>query len=129
MRRDMELVRKILIDTADGVGRYNLELGRFVDADVEKVREDEKLIYHIKIMNQKNLLSFKYMGELEGDCIIFDVELTWEGQDYLSAIEDDTIWKNTKDIAKEKGLEIAKISFDVLKNLAIQQSKKILGLE
>ena len=129
MRRDMELVRKILIDTAEGVSDYNLQLGRYANADVEDVRLDEKLIYHIKIMCQKDLLTFKTMDELEGDCKIFDVELTWEGQDYLSAIEDDKIWNKTKGIAKEKGLEIAQISFEVVKNLAIQQSKKLLGIE
>lgn len=125
----MDLVRKILIDTAEGVSDYYLQLGRFADADVEKVRLDEKIIYHIKIMCQKGLLTFKTMDELEGDCKIFDVELTWEGQDYLSAIEDDTIWNKTKGIVKEKGLELTKIPFDVIKNIAIQQTKKMFGIE
>ncbi|WP_342598105.1 DUF2513 domain-containing protein [Psychrobacillus sp. FSL H8-0483] len=129
MRRDMELVRKILIDTADGVDSYNLQLGRFADADVEKVRKDEMLIYHINIMSQKKLINFKHLEDLDGDCRIYKVELSWDGQDYLSTVEDDTIWNKTKDVAKARGLEIAKISFDVVKNLAVQQSKQLLGIE
>ncbi|MEY9979673.1 DUF2513 domain-containing protein [Lysinibacillus sp. RC79] len=129
MRRDMELIRKILIDTANGLDNYRLYIGRSADADVNQVRNDEKLFYHIKIMAQKNLLNFKVIEDYGGICSVYDVELTWDGQDYLSTIEDDTIWNKTKGIAKEKGLEIAKVSFDVLKNLAMQQSKQMLGIE
>ncbi|MGF0469895.1 DUF2513 domain-containing protein [Lysinibacillus sphaericus] len=100
-------------------------------------KSEATLLFHVIEQGMQSLLLrdkyfrilIKTMDELEGDCKIFDVELTWEGQDYLSAIEDDNIWNKTKGYAKEKGLEIAKISFEVVKNLAIEQSKKILGIE
>lgn len=129
MRRDMELVRKLLIDTADNVSEYNLIIIPDNQGQVEQAERDKLLKYHLEIMRQNHLLDFEAHDYLDGSCSIINVQLTWAGQDYLSNIEDDTIWNKTKNVAQEKGLEIAKLSFDLLKNLAAQQAKQLLGIE
>ncbi|MGA3678139.1 DUF2513 domain-containing protein [Lysinibacillus agricola] len=129
MRRDMELVRKLLIDTADNVSEYNLIIIPDNQGQVEQAERDKLIKYHLEIMRQNHLLDFEAHDYLDGSCSIINVQLTWAGQDYLSNIEDDTIWNKTKSVAQEKGLEIAKLSFDLLKNLAAQQAKQLLGIE
>ncbi|MCS5503368.1 DUF2513 domain-containing protein [Lysinibacillus sp. A4] len=125
----MELVRKLLIDTADNVSEYNLIIIPDNQGQVEQAERDKLLKYHLEIMRQNHLLDFEAHDYLDGSCSIINVQLTWAGQDYLSNIEDDTIWNKTKNVAQEKGLEIAKLSFDLLKNLAAQQAKQLLGIE
>ncbi|WP_423475373.1 DUF2513 domain-containing protein [Lysinibacillus agricola] len=125
----MELVRKLLIDTADNVSEYNLIIIPDNQGQVEQAERDKLIKYHLEIMRQNHLLDFEAHDYLDGSCSIINVQLTWAGQDYLSNIEDDTIWNKTKSVAQEKGLEIAKLSFDLLKNLAAQQAKQLLGIE
>ncbi|MEA0554191.1 DUF2513 domain-containing protein [Lysinibacillus irui] len=125
----MELVRKLLIDTADNVSEYNLIIIPDNQGQVEQAERDKLIKYHLEIMRQNHLLDFEAHDYLDGSCSIINVQLTWAGQDYLSNIEDDTIWSKTKSVAQEKGLEIAKLSFDLLKNLAAQQAKQLLGIE
>lgn len=125
----MELVRKLLIDTADNVSEYNLIIIPDNQDQVEQAERDKLIKYHLEIMRQNHLLDFEAHDYFDGSCSIINVQLTWAGQDYLSNIEDDTIWNKTKSVAQEKGLEIAKLSFDLLKNLAAQQAKQLLGIE
>lgn len=46
--------------------------------------------------------------------------MTWEGQDYLESVRDNTRWGKIKKIAKEKGLPLMfDIVIDISKNLII----------
>lgn len=49
--------------------------------------------------------------------------------DYLSSIESDTIWIKTKATIKAKGLEVGKVTFDVVLAVAKAELKKSLGLD
>ncbi|MEQ6353930.1 DUF2513 domain-containing protein [Lysinibacillus sp. M3] len=128
MRRDMEYVRLMLIDLSNG--KFNRKIPHTDRMPASHEREEyEKYMYHLTLLKDGGFISYKMDGTFDGNLLYACPQLTWEGNDFLDAIENDTVWNKTKGIAKEKGLEIAKISFDVVKNLAIQQSKKMLGIE
>ncbi|MGE7667388.1 DUF2513 domain-containing protein [Ureibacillus composti] len=128
MRRDMELVRNLLIEIADEVQQFNLNPGH-LNAD-EIAKENDKLIkYHLEIMEQAGLITYEMMNFMGGTVSFSNVKLTWHGQDYLSSIENENVWNKTKEVAKTKGFEIAKMSFDLLFDLALKQGKQLIGLE
>ncbi|MFB9974577.1 DUF2513 domain-containing protein [Allobacillus sp. SKP2-8] len=83
MRRDMELVRTILIDLSKG--RNTIELNPLD-------RKDELYDYHIEILRQANLIYYKNRFEDRIPRIYIDEpRLTWKGNNYLDNISDSNI--------------------------------------
>lgn len=96
MRRDMDLVRLILLEIEssenDEIEDFNID-----GYDISSVK------YNGELLLQAGLIDKFYedkMGELVAG------QLTWEGCDYLDKIRDNSIWKKTKDAIKEKGLPL-----------------------
>lgn len=114
----MDFVRQLLIDISNG--KCKTEFG---DSN-----EDKKYLYHLRIMKQAGLIDFKLNEYYEGAALYDIPELTWEGNDYLDAISNDTIWNKTKNVLKEKGLELGNVPFHVLKEFAVLQAKSFLGI-
>ncbi|WP_150283806.1 DUF2513 domain-containing protein [Rummeliibacillus sp. TYF-LIM-RU47] len=120
MRRDMEYCRLLLIDLSKG--KFNRSIPRNEDG--------EKYKYHLELLESAGLVSLEFVQPSSFGYHLKEIpKLTWEGNDFLDAIENDTIWENTKSFAKSKGFEVAKLSFEILKEIAIGQGKKMLGIE
>lgn len=110
MKRDMDLVRKILLEIEDrhvATALYDFQIEGY---DMQTIAN------HCKIMHEAGLISdcsIKYAG---GDIFAFGVgSLTWNGHDYLDKIRDDYVWRKTKDIITEKGLPLV---FDTIKTIS-----------
>lgn len=101
MKRDMELVRLILLKIEEeyrSTTIYNLDITGY---DMETVA------YHCKILNEAGLLS-DYGAHYADDRLwSFEVgALTWEGNDFLDKIRDNSQWKKIKDTITQKGLPL-----------------------
>ena len=100
MKRDMDLVRKILFAME--------ELPPFATQPIEIEGYDKQQVaYHCEMLCQKGYIKH-YHGEtcdnFDGVIAFWVQDLTWEGQDFLETIRQDTIWNNTKKAIKDKGL-------------------------
>lgn len=110
MKRDMDLVREILLKIEEEhvyTAIYNLKIDGY---DMETVA------YHCKIMYEAGLISD--YGSQPGSNGIYSFgvgSLTWEGNDYLDKIRDNSIWKKTKDTIARKGLPLI---FDTIKTVS-----------
>jgi len=127
LKRDMELVRRLLIEFSEGKSQMQFITSTFND-ETQKHLDDRKYEYHMKIMQQEGLITYKAAGYKGGFYLLNVPELTWKGQDYLSAIEDDTTWNRTKEGLATKGLELGKITFDTLFEFAKMKAKEMLGI-
>lgn len=112
MKRDMELIRKILFkieDTVDNVAKYNLEIEGY---------SMDQVAYHCSILYEGGYI-YAYEAQYGGNVIYsFGVgRLTWEGHDFLDKIREDTIWKKTKETISYKGLPFA---FDIVKSISAE---------
>ena len=110
MKRDMDLVREILLEIEEqyiSTVTYDLEIEGYDMATVA---------YHCKILHEAGLIS-AYKAQYAGDDIwSFGVgSLTWEGNDYLDKVRDNSTWNKTKNIIKEKGLPLI---FDTIKTIS-----------
>jgi hypothetical protein len=109
MKRDFELVRKILLQvesTPAGFGPIALE---FPD------EYDQALVNeHVDLLLQANLIQGKLVRSMQGIIGMAIQGLTWEGHEFLEAAAKDTLWKKALEAAKEKGLAL---TLDVLKEL------------
>lgn len=120
MKRDMEFVRKILIDISEGKIRQELSF------DSE---EDLKYHYHLQIMEQAGLVKYKEIASMDGTYYIDEPRLTWAGNDYLDAIFNEGVWSKTKEVIKGKGMEVSNVPFEVIIELAKAQLKHWFGMD
>ena len=120
MRRDMELVRKILLYVeAKGDGSSGLIQ---ID-DYEQTLID----YHVDIMIDAGLLKGK---PLRGGNRVLNhgVILTWDGHDFLDSIKNENVWNKIKGSIRDKGLELGNLPFMVLKDYVKEKLNEILGI-
>ncbi len=123
MKRDMELIRKILFyieengDSETLIRQWDIEGHNF-----------KEVSYHVKLLVERGLVNGRDSG-ISQYLLWYADSLTWEGHDFLDAIKNDTIWEKVKAGIKSKGLEIGQVSFGVLKEYAKVEIKSKLGIE
>ncbi len=105
MKRDMDLIRRIAIETEALPARHSLEALADVDADTFGV--------HVAWMKEAGLLHADITEYWSDDPPKVRVRrLTWTGCEFLDAARSDTTWKKVKDRVLAPGMSF---TFDVLK--------------
>lgn len=106
MKRDMELCRKILFRIEEDTSGRPIS-----DLQVEGyARED--IQYNCELLYQKGYLK-GYTPYVRNH---FSVgQLTWEGQEFLDKIREDTVWNKIKEAITQKGVSL---TFEVIKSVA-----------
>ena len=124
MKRDMDLVRELLIGISEGKDKGGLL--KTSDYTEEQVK------YHLKIMSERGLVDVKVTNVTTKDSERRDYmlgllgQLTWEGQDFLQAIEEQTVWDKTKTRLQQVG---GSASMAIVKTLAQDVAGEALGLK
>lgn len=118
MRRDMELVRSILLSVADSVDGVCIE-------QLINEKCDKQLVgYHIRIMEEAGLIHASIQAA-DNDpyyyCTISS--LTWEGNDYLDAVASENVWNRVR---KALSSSVGSTSFDVIKSVASKVGQSLL---
>jgi len=105
MRRDMDLIRKILLIIEEqfiDVALYNIKIEDY---------DPKTIAYHCSILHDAGLIDdFNKLFDEFGVG-----RLTWEGHEFIDKIRNDNTWNKTTTIMKEKGLPFA---LDVVKQIA-----------
>jgi len=117
MKRDMDLVRKILLALEAYEHGYAPSSGfmiRGYDGDV--------IEYHLRIMKQGDLIGGETVTA-HGDTS--PMWLTWQGHEFLDAVRDDEIWSGVNRLLRDDGLSP---SFVLLQELALKILSARLGL-
>jgi DNA-binding transcriptional ArsR family regulator len=102
MKRDWELIRKILIaveEQADGDG--------YVDADVIPGHDRGRVSSHIEILGEAGLIKARRMGPPGSGGLFAATALTWRGHELLGQIRKDSAWGRIKSLTAEKGLSLS----------------------
>ena len=110
MKRDMDLVRKILMAIEASPLSVNSHEVELPDAD------DQVVSYHIMILNEAGLLVGIDVSDNERIRWLA-VRLTWDGHDFVEAARDDTRWAKAKRTITERG---GVMLVEVLKQLLVQ---------
>ncbi len=111
MKRDMDLVRKILIRIED-------EPSGFVPDDLSiEGYTGEQIGYHVLIMIEAGLLDGQRVTSLSSRSPVgMANRMTWEGHDFLDACREEGRWRKAKEIATQVG----GITFEVFKQVLTQ---------
>lgn len=119
MKRDMELIRKILFETE----KLSVEESGGTTLEIEGY--DQQIVsYHIMLLDEAGLI--KGIDFSGGSNISWFVDrLTWDGYEFLEASRNEQIWKRTITTITNKG---GGLVFEVLKQVLINTIKEaILG--
>ena len=119
MKRDMDLVRRILMELE--ASDYPLDASVFADGRVTV----PQAAYHIEIMQQAGLIKATIARDLSGNLDATAESLTWNGQEFLEAVRSDVMWATVKStIAKTVG----STTLETVKALAVKiGSELVLG--
>ena len=122
MKRDMDLVREILIAIERSEdGNLNFDALGY---------ERQQVYLHIELMKEHGLVDAMIAQANDGpkhEILMCKIErLTWDGHDFLDKIRDESIWEQAK---RKCFNEIGGLSIDFLKICLIDVAKKKIGIE
>ena len=123
MKRDMDLVRKILMTCADhehGCAPQDLTIEGY---------SEEEIGHHVYLMMQAGLVKGADVTTMSSDspeAIVTSV--TWAGHEFLEASRDEGLWSKAKQAAGSSGGMVLDVLKSVLIGLATEAAKKAAGL-
>ena len=127
MKRDIDLVRKILVE----LEKLPLSDGGH-DIQIEGYDSNE-VNYHTMLMQEGRLITARVISATEPFQTgirtftkYLPMAITWDGHDFLEAARHDQRWEEVKKQIKEKATSAP---FDVIKSLLIKLASSQLGAE
>jgi len=123
MKRDMDLVRKILMACVDH------EHGRAPQDLAIEGYSEEQIGYHVYLMMEAGLVEaadVTTMGSESPEAVVTSV--TWDGHEFLEASRDEGLWENAKQAVGSTGGMVLGVLKSVLIALATDAAKKAAGL-
>lgn len=126
MKRDMDLIRKVLLYIEKQHVGKTLVIQPSSPAAAELDVDQGILIYHIRLLCDAGYLdgSVKSMsrGDLDGIAIVHGIR--WQGHEFLDAVRDDTVWREVKrQIEKVPAMTLAAVI-----PMVVQWVKEKIGL-
>jgi hypothetical protein len=108
MKRDMELVRKILFALESS--QQNAAFAGYND---DTVKYHQALVIEAGLAVGSSLKSGT--GNREVPTAVMLTKLTWAGHEFLDTVRNDTVWAKTKQTFASKGLDM---TLDLVKSVA-----------
>jgi hypothetical protein len=127
MKRDMDLVRQILLRIEQAPPGQMIETAEFPQCDRETVG------YHFELLDDAGLLLCKGVhGEVTGACadrggagnLLINPRLSWEGCEFIDKVRDDGVWN----YVKGKVAAFGDVPIAIFSAVAIDYIKSKLGV-
>lgn len=113
MKRDMELIRRILL---------TIEAGKPV-AELPGVTA-EQLAGHIQLLDDAELVIARDVSDLDGP--EFEIErITWKGHEFLDAARNQSVWNTVRRTLKEKAMTV---TLGILQKMLIKELEGLAGV-
>ncbi len=119
MKRDLDLVRAILITAENADGPIGGDVLLSIEPDAKKVA------YHLELMQAHGLINVavKYDGLNHSPYMLELRSVTWEGYDYLDAIRSTRVWDEAK--ASMMGA-IGEVSLSLAKETSLMVARQLI---
>jgi hypothetical protein len=123
MKRELELVRKLLIFFDEKPGPEYVQIPPIPDYDEMTIK------YHLTLLYDAGYLRCEPVKSSTSDRVIYVLpfELTWNGHEFLEKIRNQHVWDEVIDNIKKHGYVSASVDF--IKKLADAVIRKQLGME
>lgn len=112
MKRDMELIREILIKVE------NFEIHQPQEIEIEGY-SSQQINYHIKMLAQIGFIKAHDFSSFDGE-LWLPKELTWNGHEFIDSIRNDNVWQKIKE---KLGSDVSTLPLTVVSQVAIEAAK------
>jgi DNA-binding transcriptional ArsR family regulator len=114
MKRDMDLVRKIMLAVEASERPLDSTLIRISGYNPETITE------HMRLLNEAGLIEGISAYSVEHRLKWIELRLTWNGHDFLDAARNENVWTETVlEVRKKSGA----VPFEVLKGLLMDVAR------
>lgn len=121
MKRDLKLVRDILIDVEANPPNQIIQDFRYDGVDSLIIAE------HVRLLIDAGYLEGEVIRQFGTSQFAYVVTgMTWQGHEFLANAKNDTVWKKVVADAEAKG---SSISMSVLDGLLTKAAEKYFGLD
>jgi len=114
MRRDMDLIRLLLLDVE---GEEKPDLSHY---------SKEQLNYHKALLIEAGLVEGKVGYGDDAISTVKIIRLTWQGHEFLSAARNNSVWRQAKEMVSKANLTL---TIPILTELLTTIAKQQLGLK
>lgn len=121
MKRDMDLIRKILLHVEKCDNLQFAIVGY----------EEQCIAYHVRLLVEAELLHAVALTCLDGKIVLQEcghTGLTWAGHEFLEASRDDGLWAKAKQATSSTGGIVLDVLKSILIGLSTEAAKKAAGL-
>lgn len=121
MIRDMDLVRKILFSIEDSKP-FEKIINLSIDGyDMQEIAYHCEMLYNAGYIKDYDASTCDTVDGVFGFWVR---DLTWDGQDFIETIRQDSIWNKTKTAIKNKGLPLVVDTIKTIANAFITAATK-----
>ena len=125
MKRDMDLIRSLLLFIEKDAVGGSMYYYRYVDLADQFSIDSHTILGHIRL-----LAGAGFIENFTLSISRFDFSgLSWQGHDFLDSIRDTEIWKQTKEAASKAGGFTVELLAEIAKGLISTKIKKHTGVE
>jgi hypothetical protein len=124
MKRDMDVVRDVLCAISDAEGKPSWK--GLIEG--KSPHEAEVILYHIDLLNRAGYLTGNALS-MGGHKIWENLDLTWQGHEFVDAVRNPETWTKTKEGARKIGSWSVDLLLDMAKAYAKHLAKEKLGLD
>ena len=124
MELDYDFVRQLLLHIEAKAPLQGLDGNDLYKFAADKNKNKEDLEYTIIKLVEGKLITANLRYASNKLPRIYNVNLTYQGHEYLNNIRDNKIWKNTKKVSSK----LSSVSLEILKSIAINEINKVIGL-
>jgi hypothetical protein len=117
MKRDLELIRKILVVLEDKRSTIAEELP--IDGYDENI-----VAFHINLLIEAGFVKGVLGDELNGAITAYASSMTWAGYEFLDVSRNDTAWLKAKKVLKEKSISVSVSILTKLLTMYVEDSLK-----
>lgn len=127
MKRDMDLVREILINVEQIVPARGTRYFRPDESPFVEVADKDVLLAHLDLLIKAGLLEGDIIQYADGTASYRIDGMTWSGHDFLENVRDKTAWEKTKRTARKAGSFSMDVIVAIAKEVAIGAARDLLG--
>ena len=117
----MDLVRAILMKIEE---RTKTRMRDLVP-DPKNTEDWQRYNYHIKMLVDEGLLDGNAFSSMK-DTDWLDLELKWQGHEFLNTLRDPTVWEKTKEVTPKAGGGGLQVMLEIGKTIVVETAKEQL---
>ena len=112
MKRDMELIREILLLIEERQHATSDDLLKVIGETQENA---DRIAYHLDMLVEEAgyIKGVAVMGMSNYGHGYMMLELTWSGHEFVDTLRDQTVWEKTRSVANTAGVTSAKALLDI----------------